>query len=612
MTEILLPSPFALNPFMGSQSGNIQDLAAYPGHPVLNSEPEPESSSTQEFINSPSQPSGMGLRYLPISATDDVRFNTDSGTANSPVYSLEPATQTSPSLAYPPYTNAYQQGLLGGSTTYSSGSNSHFSPATSLFSMPDIKPRLNSFTASPGMSRSPALPHLASPINTREIYAGQTPIYRRPNDILSRSPSALGPVRSTPLSPTESRSGFTSPTSMDNLGVHGQQGSPPLQPTVVIHQFQTADGQIIRPEIFGKIDKGFFMADNDWTCYRRNYFALNCSYTLHPIIPTGPLHLLQGNGSPSPAIYGFAMSIAAVVDGSEGKSIELVQHTPKRDKGPQAKPDRLAVAPKPPSAINNIYGGDNGLGNGPRGYDQGYNTNPGQTAMEATFERIQFKNATANNGKRRAAQQYYHLVVELYADLGAQRNENRWVKVATRISAPMVVRGRSPGHYQSERRESNASIGPGGSGAGGSGIFSPGGSSRGPGDMSGVGSSMLSGSGFGSSYDHRSHQYGHRSPHFHIPMEPTLSAEDSRAIEETPGYLYYPATIMEGQESRFQLPRALEEPRIKQEYMSSGFILPSLTSSHDGFPRHCGRWEGVTGTSAYFPSTTLQHEMSMT
>jgi hypothetical protein len=191
-------------------------------------------------------------------------------------------------------------------------------------------------------SRSPALPHLSTP---RDIYTGATPHLRRASDLLSRSPSASGALRGVPLSPSSS-GGFQSPTNMEN-SLGGQGASPPLEATEVLHQLQSSDGQFIKPEIFGKIDKGFFMADNDWTCYRRNYFSLNCSYTLHPAIPNGNLHLVQHGGATA-QIHGFALSIAAVVDGRDGKSIELVQHTPKRDKGPQDKPARIPVAPRPP------------------------------------------------------------------------------------------------------------------------------------------------------------------------------------------------------------------------------------------------------------------------
>jgi meiosis-specific transcription factor NDT80 len=73
------------------------------------------------------------------------------------------------------------------------------------------------------------------------------------------------------------------------------------------------------------------------------------------------------------------------------------------------------------------------------------------TATSHTFERIQFKNATANNGKRRAQQQYYHLKAELWADIRLDHTRIPvWVKVAHRVSNPVVVRGRSPSHYKNE------------------------------------------------------------------------------------------------------------------------------------------------------------------
>ncbi|KAH8654012.1 NDT80/PhoG like DNA-binding family protein-like protein [Tricladium varicosporioides] len=479
--------------------------------------------------------------------------------------------------------------------------------------MPDIKPRLGSLNPTSGLApptRSPALPHLGSPITTRDLYTGATPQLRRTTDLLSRSPSLSGLVRGVPLSPS-STSGFTSPTNMDNP-LSGAS-CPPLNATDVIYRLQTQDGQSFTPEIFGRIDKGFFMADNDWTCYRRNYFSLNCSYTIQPSIPNGSVYLVE-NGRAGPQVYGFAMSIAAVVDGRDGKSIELVQHTPKRDKGPQEKPARITLAPRPP-ASHGMYG-DSSLGGSSRSamYEtSGFGQNPNQPATEATFERIQFKNATANNGKRRAAQQYYHLLVELFADVG-QAHPDRYIKIALRMSAPMVVRGRSPGHYQNERRGSNASQG-GSGGAGGAGAYTPSaGMSRTPGDsgMSG-GSSMLPGSGYGGSYDNRSHHYRSAIAPLQIPMEPVLSAEEAKSIEESPCYLYYPGAIYEGQEARYQLPSMSEynSSKVKTEYNSGGYHLPSLTGAHDSLGRHCGRWEGTTESKGYFPTALVQQELNI-
>lgn len=425
---------------------------------------------------------------------------------------------------------------------------------------------------------------------------------------------------------------------MDGSQLGGSsQASPPLQPTQHLREFQTADGQSVRPDIISRIDKGFFMADGDWTCYRRNYFSLQCSYTLHPFLPTTPIQLVQPGGQLA-HVYGFSISIAAVVDGYGGKAIDLVQHTPKRDKGPQGKPDRIILQPKTPNA--SLYGSssaDNSLGGFGPPYDQRMGQNPNGPALEHVFERIQFKQATANNGKRRAAQQYYHLLVELFADLGQQLPESqRWVKCAYRMSDQMVVRGRSPGHYQSERRGSNASSGP--SGQGGGAPYG-GGVSRGS-DMSmSGGSSMLPGGPYTAPYDTR-HQYSGQSHvgQFELPVEPIMSGEEAKAIDEAEGYQYYPSVLNEGHlantrthtyssmpsSSRYddranggpyQLPSVGEygsqSPRIKQEY-GGGLSLPSLhsTGPSDAYGRNCGRFEGHPTSRGFYPIINYQnHEV---
>lgn len=172
------------------------------------------------------------------------------------------------------------------------------------------------------------------------------------------------------------------------------------------------------------MDRGFFRADQDWTCYRRNYFQVSSTFDIH-----GMNYVLQGPEVPCLVrtdnqelfqIDFFTIGVSARVSGSD-KKIELVQHTPKRDKGPQMIPEPRVV-----SAGGNLH-----------------LASVGSNHNIVTFERMQFKTATANNGKRRAAQQYYEIVVDLYANSATGKS----FKVATSVSAPLVVRGRSPGHY---------------------------------------------------------------------------------------------------------------------------------------------------------------------
>ncbi|KAI9002015.1 hypothetical protein BC832DRAFT_533097, partial [Gaertneriomyces semiglobifer] len=199
--------------------------------------------------------------------------------------------------------------------------------------------------------------------------------------------------------------------------------SPFFKPTKQVYNIFSLDRcQPITLRIIPKVDRGFFLADSDWTCYRRNYFQVSSSFSAQDGIGREvelPCYLEMDKNYYT--VTGFAIGLSARVANGE-KKIDIVQHTPKRDKGPQ-----LVPTPRP------VRSGGN-----PHQYN-GIGTNQ----LVATFERLQFKTATANNGKRRAAQQYYILTMELYTIL----ENGQQIKVATTESAPLVVRGRSPGHY---------------------------------------------------------------------------------------------------------------------------------------------------------------------
>ena len=300
-----------------------------------------------------------------------------------------------------------------------------------------------------------SIPHTARHHRgSRDVPSPRSPLPPASRGI--NSPTAVSPV----ISPQVDAHVTATPT------------GPPMSSTKILCNLYSADGVSVEPEIHGRVEKGFFLAERDWTCYRRNYFTVVCSYSLKPTTHSFPFYLKRSPTSPHENVVAFAMCISAVVDSAGGKAVELVQHTPKRDKGPQHKPTKIKLAPQPASSA--------GFSNTNQNHQQTHGNHGGEFATfpqqsqqqyVASFERIQFKSATANNGKRRAAQQYYHLIVELYADVGnasssgSASSENGWVKIAYKISAPMVVRGRSPGHYADERRVQS----PGGNSGSGNG-----------------------------------------------------------------------------------------------------------------------------------------------
>ncbi|KAF2026329.1 p53-like transcription factor [Setomelanomma holmii] len=398
-----------------------------------------------------------------------------------------------------------------------------------------------------------------------------------------------------------------------------------------------SDGQTIVPSIDAKIEKGFFLSpDQTWTCYRRNYFAVNVSFSLNPWTPNARLYLDQNNGKGQDQIQSMAVSLAAAVDGSGGKTIELIQHTPKRDKGPQLKMKKELLAPTPPGKSHD-HGGY-GLNNfhqpsaapGPQlplqtDSDSSQQYSPASHAnsnYQHNFERIQFKSATANNGKRRAQQQYYHLIVELWANVQNPRDsEPRWVKVAARSSNPVVVRGRSPSHYQNEGPLNPSTRGPGSSGFGGAGqngLGSRGGTTYttyGNG-FGGSGANAMGGSTYrgGNTYSLDpspvgSHSVSSASSLSGGPVEGLvgdqhmMDDDDSKMMDAPHDYQYYPSALYESMPSKAEATLPLPNQRVVKEE------FPGPAAIASGWPAvgGCGRYQGMETSRGYYHNVHTGH-----
>ncbi|KAJ3316589.1 hypothetical protein HDU76_001685 [Blyttiomyces sp. JEL0837] len=121
-----------------------------------------------------------------------------------------------------------------------------------------------------------------------------------------------------------------------------------------------------------------------------------------------------------------------------GKPVDLIKMTSKRDRGPKEIPghedidpvfdvDDLRLADDESAIIVAAATGSSGP------------STPG-----ATFNRMQFKNATSISARKSAAVYHHILVFAIIAEL----EDGRKVKIATMDSKPLVVRGRSPKHYR--------------------------------------------------------------------------------------------------------------------------------------------------------------------
>lgn len=497
-------------------------------------------------------------------------------------------------------------------------------------------------TRSPGMGNPVSPQSLGNSVSVRDNYTTSTPgLVRHPHTLSPRTSeiSRYSSLPDTPRSvlPTTMSLNASAMYTPSGLSTYGSQANPTQLDSPPFHSQEenyeiTCEGTKIVPTIEAKIDKGFFWSnDRVWTCYRRNYFAVTVSYGFTPWPANGRLYLSRAGKVEQ--IQSLAVHLAAAVDGTTGKPIELIQHTPKRDKGPQLQMKKELLAPTPPGKThdhNYSLGGFHQQSNtaGPSlPYQQemsdSTNSYPATAHSSSTyqhaFERIQFKYATANNGKRRAQQQYYHLIVELYANVQSPRDENPvWVKIATRSSHPVVVRGRSPSHYSNEGPHNLGN----GRGAGGSGVGGPGFSGLGSNSsnyggvyksgLSGGGGSAMGGGMYrGNTYSLDpspvgshvgSHSISSTSSLSGGPVEGLVSDQhmidtnDGKGIEGQHEYHYYPGTIYETIPTKLDAPcLPLPERRIKEEFPPPSSMASSWSVGG------CGRYQGLESSRGYYP-----------
>lgn len=204
------------------------------------------------------------------------------------------------------------------------------------------------------------------------------------------------------------------------------------------------NGNELIAKLIPKVEKGFFLNGLEWTCYRRNYFQISSSLAM--LSPLN-LHEPRVDGSDLGCdvyirdaenklikVEKLFIQIEAKTTGNEiegPRPVTLIQHTTKRDKGPQSIPNSKEIRA---GKFHNITG------------ISGHKT-------LASFERLQFKSATANNGKRKSNQQYYTINMKLFAKVDGLNNH---VLISSVETGYIVVRGRSPAHYEAlESRMNN-------------------------------------------------------------------------------------------------------------------------------------------------------------
>lgn len=221
----------------------------------------------------------------------------------------------------------------------------------------------------------------------------------------------------------------SSPQELDNklLGF----SDPTLTATVVDDMGKMGDLNMTA-ELYGMffVAEDVFGAENtgrplELTCYRRNLWQCSGQITLPRIIS----HIVDDKGRQVP-LTDLSATITAV-ESIEGKSTEIIS-IPWKSSNPQATEESKVAGPPPSISLD---------------LASGQELDAKRISLPVSWKRLQFKHATANNGRRKGLQQHYVVQISLLGNTKSGES----IKVAEIQSGPVIVRGRSPRNFDSRK-----------------------------------------------------------------------------------------------------------------------------------------------------------------
>lgn len=158
------------------------------------------------------------------------------------------------------------------------------------------------------------------------------------------------------------------------------------------------------------------------TCYRRNLWQCSGQITL----PRHLTHTINEQGQQLP-VFELAASISAM-ESIEGKPTEIISIPWKSSASEDTRSP--AAPPKIPLDLSS-----------------GQELDHDRISLPVSWKRLQFKHATANNGRRKGLQQHYLVQINLLSKM----ENGEFVKIAEIQSGPVIVRGRSPRNFDSRK-----------------------------------------------------------------------------------------------------------------------------------------------------------------
>ena len=184
----------------------------------------------------------------------------------------------------------------------------------------------------------------------------------------------------------------------------------------------------------------FFIAESQWpssaeasippaelTCYRRNIFQVVGSITL-----PRTMHYIVTEQGERIAIHAKELSISAT-ESVEGHTVKIITVPWKTSTSTATSIPEEKIEMEPsPMVLDTMTNQD---------------TDPDYATFPIAWKRLQFRIATANNGRRKELQQHFVIRLKVIATLETGNK----VLICETTSCPIIVRGRSPRNFQQRK-----------------------------------------------------------------------------------------------------------------------------------------------------------------
>ena len=215
-------------------------------------------------------------------------------------------------------------------------------------------------------------------------------------------------------------------------------GFPTLEYALLDYNFNQAP-MTLAAQLHGM----FFLAESPWThngnntqqhanppaeltCYRRNLFQITGTVTL----PRALRYIMTSEGKQIPVLS--QELVVSAIESTEGNAVKVIS-VPWKTPANANPPSDDKVEKEPPTIPLDM--------SSIQDMDSEYASFPFQ------WKRLQFRIATANNGRRKELQQHFRLQLKVMATLATGGKAS----IATAQSGAIIVRGRSPRNFSSRK-----------------------------------------------------------------------------------------------------------------------------------------------------------------